>query len=262
MLGLLRNPNRSLFPMYVNKGNKVPDTVLKEVVKGRHIHAFKIIAVCYHRRFKELAKRMTFAEIIRQKPADIMFSEEIQLLVLDSGEQLMWQIMLCNMPLWPNVQKELHERQFEFDWFKMHVVHLYGMAGYRFEPQTEELMLAKLGCKNIDDCMRQFGQQNDASFVSVVSAMTAAQFCNEHWLSDDAQVSVIWRRDQVINVLIRRFTPEHGMCWRAEVEMAKICPAVTIKMYIEFHSMCSEALNVLKMRFPELHYFYYTRHAY
>ncbi len=261
VLSLLYHSNQSLFLMYVNKGYKISDAVIKEVIEGRYFYAFKIIAVHYRRRFKELAKNMTFTEIISQKKDEVVFSEELQSLVLDSKEPLLWQIMLCHMPLWPKVQERTSK--FELEWLKMHVEHLYGVAGYRFEAKFESHLFEKLGCKNIDDCMLQFRQQDDASIVWTVSDKAATRFINEHWLSDWAQVGVILRGDaNLIKVFIYRFTPEHGMCWQAEVEMVKRCSPEIIRAYIEFHSMCFEALEIIKKRFPELHSFYYTRHAY
>ena len=84
-----------------------------------------------------------------------------------------------------------------------------------------------------------------------------------YWLSDDAQVALINRGNgELIKELISRYSPEHGMCWQAEVELVKLGAMEAVRQYIAFHSMCWEALSLLKENFPAVAEEYYAKHPY
>ena len=263
VLKVLYHSNHSLFNLYVTKERFVSDDVITEIIEKHHFAAFKAICARNYRHFKKYAKKMEFAEIVAKDLPDVMLSEKHQLAVLDEFRRDFLEHMLCTTPLYPKTQELMFKRNFNAEWFKLHVEHLYGVAGYRFEPQFEELLFKKLASKNLDECLLNFRQKDDVSFVRTASPSAVAKYVGQYWLTDEAQVALILRGDaKLIKVFIQRFTPEHGMCWQAEVEMAKICSPDTIKPYIEFHSMCFEALDILHGRWPDLHSYYYTRHAY
>lgn len=263
VLKLLENSNESLFSTYVGRGRFISEEVIKKIVSERRLNAFKAVVARNYRRFRKVTKNMSYADMLAKKVPDVMLSEEIQLAVLESYEHLFIQFMLGKTPLLPKAQEFMLKRNFDSEWFRFHVEHLYGVGGYRFEPEFEELLFKKLASKNLDECLTKFCLQDDVSFVKLASAQAVLKYIKDHWLSDEAQVALVLRGDaNLIKVFIQRFTPEHGMCWQAEVEMAKIYSSETIKPYISFHSMCSEGLNILRDRCPELIGFYYEHHAY
>ena len=52
------------------------------------------------------------------------------------------------------------------------------------------------------------------------------------------------------------------MCWQAEVELVKLGATEAVRQYIAFHSMCWEALSLLKENFPAVAEEYYAKHPY
>ena len=51
-------------------------------------------------------------------------------------------------------------------------------------------------------------------------------------------------------------------CWQAEVELVKLGAMEAVRQYIAFHSMCWEALSLLKENFPAVAEEYYAKHPY
>jgi hypothetical protein len=263
VLKLLDNDNENLFTSYVSRGRFISEKVIGVIIDKLKFSAFKAVVARNYRRFSKRAKTMSYADMLEAKISDVTLSEQMQVAVLDSYDRNFIECMLCTTPLLPKTQELMFKRNYDAEWFRLHTEHLYGMGGYRFEPQYEELLFKKLASKNLDECLLKFRQQDDVNFVKLASAKTVLKYVKDYWLSDDAQVALILRGDvALVAAFIQRFTPEHGMCWQAEVEMAKMYSPETIKPYIDFHSMCFEALDILRIRYPELIEFYYTRHAY
>ena len=48
---------------------------------------------------------------------------------------------------------------------------------------------------------------------------------------------------ELISELISRYSPEHGMCWQAEVAMVELGAMDAVRQYISFHTMCWQALE-------------------
>ena len=70
------------------------------------------------------------------------------------------------------------------------------------------------------------------------------------------------RNPSLVKELINLCTPDHGLCWEAEVLMVKIYNEDVLNAYISFHTLCSEALEILKKKKPEIHNFYFTKHQF
>ena len=171
--------------------------------------------------------------------------------------------MLSTHPLSVKAQEFMFKRNFDPQWFKLHVEHLYGVGGYRFEGDLETKLFKILASKDIDDCLTTFRQRDDVSFVKCASLKALNKYIKDFWLSDEAQVSLIERGNfDLIKQFLSRYNSAHGICWQAEVKLVSFCSYELIDFYISFHTMCWDALEILKNRQPELHAKYYTLHNY
>ena len=264
VLKVLHNPNSSLFSGYVAKGYFISDKVIKTIIEERRTSAFRAVITRLYRQFKKLSEKLSIEEI-RLKHSEVILSEELQIAVLEEFEPLMTELLLKYMPLWPGAQKFVITHNFDANKLKLHASHLYGIAGYRFEPIWEPELFKALSLKGMDDCLTQFQLQDDKVFLRYASPEAAIKYINnkDFWPSDDGQVGVILRGNvEIINALIGRFTPEHGMCWQAELEMVKMCSPDTIKKYASFHTMCREALDLLQKKCLEVYNYYFSIHPY
>jgi len=263
VLKLLHNENSSLFIAYVAKGYFISDKVIKVVIEEHKVKALKAILSRQHRQFKKLAKKHDIDDIRKNFADEAILSEELQVAVLEDFNALTTEFMLMCSPLFPKAQEFVITRNFDAYLLKIHVSSLYGQAGYRFDQKWEPALFKALSLKGMDDCLMQFCQQDDVVFVRYASAETAIKFIKSCWLSDEAQVVLMQRgNSEIINAFISRFTPEHGMCQEAEVEMVKICSPDTIKRYVSFHTMCREALELLHKKCLEVFNYYFTVHPY
>ena len=263
VLKLLHHENKSLFRGYVDKGHFISEQVQMTVIEEKNISAFTALMYKINRNFKKKAHTMTFAQMQERQVADIMLAENLQVMVLDDSDRMFIELLLKTSPLAPEAQKLMFERNFDAEWFRLHVEHLYGVGGYRFELEYEPKLLKLLASKDLDDCLTKFRQRDDVSFVQSASPNAVLKYIKDFWLTDDGQVALIARgNSDLIQKLISRYTPEHGLCWQAEVKLVEIASPETIKQYISFHSMCGEALSLLEKKSRETLDFYYTRHAY
>jgi hypothetical protein len=173
------------------------------------------------------------------------------------------ELLLRTTPLSVKAQDYLFEHDFDASWFKIHVENLYCVGGYRFEGENEAKLFKVLAKKNLDDCLTELRQPDDVSFVKFASVEAVRKYIKNFWLTDDAQVALIeGANGTIIKELLSRYSPEHGICWQAEVALVNLNSATLIDFYISFHSMCWDALEILKERNPELHKKYYTLHRY
>jgi hypothetical protein len=171
--------------------------------------------------------------------------------------------MLETTPLYPEVQRELFVRNYDLHWIKLHATHMYGKAGYRFEPELEAQMFRMLASSNMDEFLSNVRLSDDVTFVTCASFNAIEKYIKERWLSDDAQVALINRGNgDIIRTLMSRYTPEHGLCWQAEVALVKLGSLELIKSYISFHTMCREALDRLRQYSEETFRYYFTLHPY
>lgn len=265
LITLLYHENKSLFPSYLRKGHYISDKVKTVIIEERHYEAFRALTVYNYGLFvkKCLKGFKSYADLKENNSKELFLSDSIQLLVLNSEDKRLIEQMVLTTPLCPEVQKLMFERGYGAGWFKNHVEHLYGIGGYRFEPEYEKKLFKLLANKDLDDCLTKFRQRDDVSFVQMASASAVSKYIKDYWLSDDAQVALVARGNaELIEKLISRYTPEHGMCWQAEVKLVEIGSKETIMKYTSFHSMCSEALALLKKKSPETLADYYTKHAY
>ena len=260
---LIKNQNKSMFSTYVNQGYFISDEIILYTIENRYISAFTAITARNHRNFKKACKTMTYQQMREKGISDITLAADLQIAVLDTGSRLFIEAMLRTTPLAPVTQKTMFERNFEAEFFKLHVASLYMVQGYCFEPEYEEKLIKTLACKNLDDCLIQFRGRDDVNFVRFASPKTVLKFIKDKWLTDEGQVAVFARGNvELIKALISRFTPDHGMCWQAEVKMVEVCSEEVICMYIKFHTLCAQALDLLRRKSQKAIDYYYSLHSY
>lgn len=265
VLMLLHHENKGLFPMYLRKGRFISEAVQTVLVEERCHDAFKALTSYYYSQYSKKCHgtHMTYDEMVKKGLTGLFLSESIQLKVIDSEDKRLIEQMILTTPLCLAVQKLMFERNYGPGWFKNHVEHLYGVGGYRFEPELEKRLFKLLASKDLDDCLTKFRLRDDMSFVQNASPAAIAKYIKDYWLSDEAQVALVARGNiELIEKFISRFTPEHGMCWQAEVKLVEICSPKTIMLYTAFHSMCGDALALLGKKSQEALADYYTKHAY
>ena len=265
LVTLLYHENKSLFPAYIRHGRFISDVVQTVVVEEHHHEAFRALTNYYYGQYLKKCRNghQSYDDMLKKGVTGVFLSENIQLKVMDSEDKRLIEQMILTTPLAVSVQKLMFERNYGPGWFKNHAEHLYGVGGYRFAPEYEKKMFKLLANKDLDDCLTKFRQRDDVSFVQMASVGAVTKYIKDYWLSDDAQVALVARGNaELIEKLISRYTPEHGMCWQAEVKLVEIGSPETIMKYTSFHSMCSEALALLKKKSPETLADYYTKHAY
>lgn len=263
VITLLRRNNKTLFNNYANKWI-ISEDIKRLIVDEENEEAFKTISYKFYRMFRKKAvKAKDFEKLMHTTLAAEALPPELQVKVLQSHNRNMIVTLLQTCPLSTEAQEVLWQYNYDAEWLKFHIEHLYCMGGYRFSSENEQKLFKMLARKNLDDCLTTFRQQDDVSFVKFASIEAVTKYIKNFWLSDDAQISLIQRGEKsLIKEFITRFSPEHGMCWQAEVELVKLGAQEAIKQYISFHSMCWEALLKLKATFPQLSIEYYQKHPY
>jgi hypothetical protein len=260
---LLCHDNSTLFSSYVNKGNFISDAIKKEVIETENYSAFKAIMYFYYRQFKAKSKKVRDFARLLEVVQPFGLSDEMQMMVMESFDKMLIELLLKTTPLCKKAQEFLFKRNFDPHWLKLHVEAIYCVGGYRFEGENEKLLFKALAKKNLDECLTSFRQQDDVSFVKYASAEAIKKYIKDFWLTDEGQVALIegGNRD-LIKDFLSRFNPEHGICWQAEVALVKINSAELLNFYIGFHTMCWEALEILKTANVELYDKYYRLHRY
>lgn len=262
---LFYHENKGVFASYVTHGHFISEDIKREIIDERDDKAFKAIMYRFYNKFKRLSRKSNdWQKLIKSKMVDFALPDELQLSVIRSFDRFMLEILLKTTPLCEEAQDLLFQYNTDAQWFKLHVSVMYGMAGYRFSEKNEPKLFKVLAQKNLDECLTAFRLRDDVSFVNVASYDAISKYVKDFWLSDDAQVALIRRGDnKLVKEFISRFSPEHGMCWQAEVEMVRKCNDDVIKSYVSFHTMCREALDVLKNRNRKrIIEYYYSLHVY
>lgn len=263
VLKLLHHDNETLFCGYVNKGRFISRDVQQDIISNRRHKAFDALAYRFYNKFKRKARQTNNFEKLIASLADLAFDEEQQVEILMKFDRAMLETLMKTMPLAEKAQDVLFRHNFDAQWLKLHTTMLYGRGGYRFTPENEKKLFKALASRNLDDCLTTFRHRDDVAFVQCASAAAVAKYLEDFWLSDDGQIALFKRGDATLaEKLISRYTPEHGLCWQAEVVLAERYSAPTLNKYISFHSMCFEALEILKKRLPEVVQGYYTLHPY
>ncbi len=264
VLKLLHHENSSLFSAYVAKGRFISENVLCEIVASRKLPAFQAVMYRFHNAFKKKARRSDNIDKLVKETAEYALPEELQLKVIRTFDRMFLEILFKTALLAPAAQDLLFFHNFDAQWFKLHASTLYGMGGYRFTPENEAKLFTLLASKNLDDCLAEFRHRDDLTFVRLASTDAVCRYVQNFWLSDDAQVALLRRGDvSLAKELISRYSPEHGLCWQAEVELAKRYSDEVIKAYVSFHSLAFEAQDVLRARKKEeVMAYYFTKHPY
>lgn len=262
---LFYHENKGLFASYVTRGRFISEDIKREIVDSRDDKAFQAIMYRFYNKFKHLSRKTDdWQELIKSKLADFALSDELQLSVIRSFDRFMLEILLKTTPLCEEAQNLLFFYNTDVQWFKLHVSVMYGKAGYRFSEANEPKLFKILAQKNLDECLTSFRLRDDVSFVNIASQEAISKYIKDFWLTDDAQIALIKRgNNKLTKELISRYSPEHGMCWQAEVEMVNLCSDDVIKSYVSFHTMCREALDILKNKNKkEIIDYYYSLHIY
>lgn len=262
VLELLNNDNEQLFATYVNKGRFISDEVLRAIIRDNKTHAFKAVMYRFYRWFKKkCAGSKDFFVSKTEKVWAECLSEELQVEVLQSYSSDMIDVLLKTCPLAPKAQSFLFESRFDAYLLKLHVCSLYGTGGYRFLPEFEAKLFKALALKGLDDCLTEFRHRDDTVFVQNASAKAVLEYIKHFWLSDEAQCALFRRGEGVLmKTLISRYSPEHGLCWQAEVVLVEMASFEIIRQYVSFHTMCHEALVKLKERSEDEVKYYYSVH--
>ncbi len=264
VLLLLERSNSTLFQGYASKGRYISEAVVREVIASRNVKAFSALMYRFYNRFKQKARKADDFDKVMKGLSEYALSEELQVEVLRSFNRGFVEILLKTCPLAPAAQDVLFMHNFDAQWLKLHISILYGVGGYRFTPENEPKLFKLLSSKNLDDCLTTFKLRDDVAFVRIASSAAVSKYVKDFWLSDDAQVALMRRGDaKLAKELISRYSPEHGLCWQAEVELAKLYSAEVIMAYISFHSICFDAQDVLRARkMEEVMASYFSHHPY
>lgn len=265
VLTLLQRSNASLFQSYVAKGRYISEAVMREVIVSHNEKAFSALMYRFYNRFKKKARNAEDFDKVMKSVAEFALPEELQVMVLQLFDRMLVEILLKTSPLAPAAQDVLFRHNYDAQWFKLHVSVLYGAGGYRFTPENEPKLFKLLASKNLDDCLTTFRLRDDVAFVRIASVQAVSKYLKDFRLSDEAQVALLRRGNaDLAKELISRYSPEHGMCWQAEVELAKIYSAEVIKAYISFHSLSFAAQDVIRARKMEegVMEYYFARHPY
>lgn len=260
---LLHHDNDTLFYTYACKW-VISENIKREIIEQHMERAFNTIMYKFYRKFRKKAhKTADFQKLMSSTLAAEALPAELQVLVLSSFNRFMIEILLKTCPLAPIAQETLWKYKYDSEWLKLHVEHLYGMAGYRFTPENEVRLFKELSSKNLDDCLTTFRHQDDVSFVQTATFPAVKKYIKSFWLSDEAQIALLNRgNSEIAKDLISRYSPQHGLCWQAEIELIRNYSEETIKAYISFHTLCWEAIELLKSRFPAVAEYYYSCHRY
>ena len=263
VIKVLHKKNPTLFREYVNK-QLISDKIKQIVVEEKNTDAFKAIVFKFYRLFRTKSnKAKDFQKLMQNKLAAEALPSDLQVEILQSHNREFIMLLLQTCPLSEEAQEVLWKYNYDAEWLKFHVEHLYCMGGYRFTPNNEAKLFKALASKNLDDCLTQFRHQDDVSFVKFASSEAVKKYLKNFWLTDEAQVALISRGERpLIKEFISRFSPSHGMCWQAEVELVKLGSWEGVKDYISFHSICWEALSIIKKNKPDLAEEYYSKHPY
>lgn len=261
---LLARDNPTLFQSYVNKGRYISQAVIREVISSRNEHAFKALMYRFYSAFRKKARKTADFDKIMKAMATLALNAEQQEMVLLSFDRMMVQILLQTSPLAPSAQNILFRHNFDAQWLKLHAANVYGMGGYRFTPENEEKLFKLLASKNLDECLTNFRQRDDVSFVRLATVDAISKYIKEFWLTDDAQIALLERGNiQLAKELISRYSPEHGLCWQAELVLAQKYSEEVLKGYISFHTMCFEAQDIIRARKMDgVMEYYFTLHSY
>lgn len=261
ILLLLERSNPTLFQGYVTKGRYISEAVMREVIATRNEKAFSALMYRFYNRFKKKARKAEDFDKVMKGVAEFALPEELQVDALQTFNRGFIEILLKTCPLAPAAQNVLFRHNFDAQWLKLHVSILYGVGGYRFTPENEPKLFKLLASKNLDECLTTFKLRDDVAFVRIASVEAVRKYIKDFWLSDDAQVALLRRGNaSLAKELISRYSPEHGLCWQAEVELAKNYSKEVISAYISFHSICFDAQDVIRARKMETVMAYYFAH--
>jgi len=266
LLTLAHHQNKSLFRGYVSRGKYgrfISESVIEAIVNEQLESAFNAIVWQFGRNFKKRAKTMSYEEMQSKHLDNIMLPAKFQVQVLKDCNRWMVEPLLKTTPLAVEAQDTLFKLNYDAEWLRIHVVNMYCVGGYRFKSQYEEKLFKALAKKNLDDCLLEFRHRDDVMFITYASPATVIKYLKERWPTDDGQVAALSRGiGEIARTLISRFTPEHGMCWQAEVKLVEIYSVEIINLYTVFHSMCAEALSLLRQKSEDGINFYYQHHSF
>ena len=266
LLTLAHHPSKLLFRSYVSRGKYgrfISESVIEAIVNEQLESAFNAIVWQFGRNFKKRAKTMSYEEMQSKHLDNIMLPAKFQVQVLKDCNRWMVEPLLKTTPLAVEAQDTLFAMNYDAEWLKIHVVNMYCVGSYRFKPQYEEKLFKALAKKNLDDCLLEFRHRDDVMFVTYATPATVIKYLKERWPTDDGQVAALsLGNGEIARSLISRFTPEHGMCWQAEVKLVEIYSVDIINLYTVFHSMCAEALSLLRQKSEAGINFYYQHHSF
>ena len=262
VLYLLDHRNRNLLARYIKRGWVLSDKVKAEIINRDNLQAFRALCEHYNHIYRIRVPHMHDFRQIMGQIEDYALTPELQIKVLRGDDPMFIEVMLSLMPLSMEAQEYMIETDMKRSLFKTHVENMYCLGGYRFEKEFEPKLFAAISKHNLDECLTSYKYHDNLSVVTYASVNAVVQYVKSVWLSDIAQVALIYRGEELpITEFISRCSWDRGLCWEAEVALARLNNEKLLMQYINIHTMCHEAVKILCAVNPKLHQSYCVRYA-
>ena len=261
ILYLLSYRDLSILCDYINKGRVVGDIVKDRIISTENATTFKALVYHYNKVLREESTFVTDFNWLKEKVSAYGLNAKQQVRVLESGDRMLIEAMMSSVPLEKEAQAYLFENDLPKSFIQVHVVSLYGVGGYRFEKEHEEMLFKLLNKRSFDDCLISMRYYDTLAIVKFCSDDYVFKFVKTTWLCDEAQIYLINnKKEYILKEFVARFTKDHGMCWQAEVLLVQRNLKELVGMYIKVHTMCDKALQILKRTQPLLFKKYHEIH--
>ena len=264
VLQLVNYENENLLCNYINKRHYISDAVKTEIVRQKKYSAFSCLMRVFREQFYELCSSATnYQELIAERLADFYLPVSLQTELISNWNMKFAEPLMRSIPFVPEVQRLIFKSRINPDMLLVHTSSLYGKANYCFEAEEEEKLFNILVKKGYEDSLTSVRLKNEAVFFQIASSNAIRKYFLKFWPTDEGQLVIMKRNNpSLVKELICRCTPDHGLCWEAEVLMVKIYGEDVINAYISFHSLCSEALEILKNKKPDTYNYYFSMHQF
>lgn len=264
VLQLVNYENENMICSYINNLHYISDNVKNEIVRQKKYSAFFHLMRIFREKFYELSPSATnYQQLIAEKLADYYLPVSLQIELINNWDKNFADSLMRSIPLVPEVQRLIFKNKIDADMLLVHTSSLYGKANYCFEADEEEQLFNILVKKGYENSLTSVRLKNEETFFQIASSNAIRKYFLKFWPTDEGQLVIMKRRNpSLVKELINLCTPDHGLCWEAEVLMVKIYNEDVLNAYISFHTLCSEALEILKKKKPEIHNFYFTKHQF
>lgn len=262
VLYLLDHRNKNLLVSYIKKGWALSNEVKEKIIERDNLYAFRALAEHYNHIYRIRLNNTSNFRVIMGQIEDYALTPDLQIKVLKDGNPMFVDVMLSLMPLSVEAQEYMVENNMSTSLFKKHVEGMYCLGGYRFEKEFEPSLFRAIAKNNLDECLTSYKYHDQLTVVNYASVEAVLRYVKSVWLSDIAQVALIYRGDEApIREFISRCSWDRGLCWEAEVALAHLNNDKLLEQYINIHTMCEEAVKILSAKNIALHHKYCARYA-